>query len=299
MTARTSVSSPQHTPQSAAAGPARAEAGPPSGTVTLGLRRIRYELLLYFRAADQVFFGFSFPVLMYAIFATVFSAMGSYGADAAGAGGISAAAYYLPGLIASAILISGVQTLGIDIAIEKGDGSLKRLGGTPLSPTSYFIGKLGLVVVASLIQIILLLIFARFGFGVGLPSDGGSWLILAWVYVLGIGCCAFLGIAASALARSGKSAPAVIIPVVLIPQFISGVYVQFTMLPEWLQHVANVLPLAWIARGMRAALLPEEFAQAETGGVWNLGLAALLIGAWCVAGLILAKGTFRWNRSEN
>ena len=275
----------------------RDEPTPHRGTLLLGLRRIRYELLLYFRAADQVFFGFSFPVLMYVLFATVFSSMGDFGADAAGSGGVTAAAYYLPGLIASAILITGVQTLGIDIAIEKGDGTLKRLGGTPLSPVSYFIGKLGLVIVASLIQIALLLILARVGFGVAFPT-GASWFTLGWVYALGVVCCAFLGIAASALARTGKSAPAVIIPIVLIPQFISGVYVQFTLLPEWLQHAANVLPLAWIARGMRAALLPADFAAVETGGVWNLAMAALVMGAWCGAGVVLSRFTFRWNRVD-
>ena len=109
---------------------------------------------------------------------------------------------------------------------------------------------------------------------------------------------AVLGVAVSALPRSGKSAAAVIIPIVLIPQFISGVYVQFTMLPEWLQNVANLLPLAWIARGMRAAFLPDAFATVETGGAWNLGIAAFVIGGWCLLGFVTARLTFRWIRTD-
>lgn len=268
------------------------------GVLPLGMRRILFEIKLYFRAGDQVFFSFLFPVMMYAIFATVFSGMGAIGGGPNGEGSITAAAYYLPGLIAGAILVSGVQTLGIDIATEKGDGTLKRLGGTPLSPLSYFLGKIGLVVLTSLLQIGMLLALAHFAFDVTLPTTASAWATASWVYVLGILCCAVLGVAVSALPRSGKSAAAVVIPIVLIPQFISGVYVQFTMLPEWLQNVANLLPLAWIARGMRAAFLPDAFAAAEAGGAWNLGVAALVIGGWCVVGLVLARLTFRWIRTD-
>ena len=46
---------------------------------------------------------------------------------------------------------------------------------------------------------------------------------------------AVLGIALSGLPRSGKSATAVIIPIALVLQFISGVYLGFSQLPEWLQ----------------------------------------------------------------
>ncbi len=268
------------------------------GIFALGLRRILFEIKLYFRAGDQVFFSFIFPVMMYAIFATVFSSMGDFGGGPNGEGAITAAEYYLPGLIAGAILVSGMQTLGIDIATEKGDGTLKRLGGTPLSPLSYFLGKIGLVVLTSLLQIAMLLALARFAFDVELPSTASAWLTASWVYVLGILCCAVLGVAVSALPRSGKSAAAVIIPIVLIPQFISGIYVQFTMLPEWLQNVANLLPLAWIARGMRAAFLPEAFATVETGGAWNLGIAAFVIGGWCLLGFVTARLTFRWIRTD-
>nr|WP_201468732.1 ABC transporter permease [Microbacterium hydrocarbonoxydans] len=260
-------------------------------TIRLGVRRIGFELRQYFRAGDQVFFTFLFPTVMYLIFATIFTGDVGEGADK-----ISMATYYLPGLIAGGIFLSGVQGLSIEIAVEKSDGTLKRLGSTPISPATYFIGKIGEVFVTAILQMALLLTVAVVLYKVQLPSDTDSWGVFAWVFVLGLLSCTLLGIALSALPRSGKTASAVVIPVVLLLQFISGVYIAFSALPEWLQNVAAVFPLKWIAQGMRAAILPDSFKVAEPGGEWALGLVAIMLTVWLVAGLLLSRATFRWIR---
>ncbi|MGK9148192.1 ABC transporter permease [Plantibacter flavus] len=269
---------------------------PRGRTLRLGASRVGYETRIYFRSGDQVFFTFLFPVVMLAIFSTAFSAVGDVGAGPDGTGGVSQAAYYLPGMIAAGILLSGVQNLATDIATEKSDGTLKRLGGSPLPVVSYFLGKMGQVLVTSVLQIALLLLVAHFAFDVALPTEPEKWFTFAWVYLLGIATSAVLGIALSAVPRSGKSATAVVIPIVLVLQFISGVYLTFTMLPEWLQNVASVFPLKWIAQGMRSVFLPESFAAAEQTGAWDLGSVALVLAIWAVAGLVLTRLTFRWVR---
>lgn len=267
-------------------------------TLSLGTRRIGYELRLYFRQGDSVFFTFLFPIVMLSIFAVAFSTSGTIGAAPDGSGGISFAAFYVPGMVAAGMLLSGVQNLGVDIAGEKGDGTLKRLGGTPLPVFSYFMGKIGMVMVSSVLQVTLLLLVARFAFDVDLPSEPSKWLTFAWVFLFGVITSCVLGIALSALPRTGKSATAVVIPIVLLLQFISGVYLNFSQLPSWLQNVASVFPLKWMAQGMRSVFLPAAFEQAEPGGAWNLGLVALVMGLWLVVGLILCKLTFRWIRKD-
>ena len=267
-------------------------------TLRLGVFRIGYELRVYFRQGDSVFFTFLFPILMLSVFAVAFSNAGNIGENPDGTGGISWAAFYLPGMVAAGMLLSGVQNLGVDIAGEKGDGTLKRLGGSPLPVISYFIGKIGMVMVSAVLQAILLLAVARFAFNVALPSDADKWLTFAWVFLLGVITSCVLGIALSALPRSGKSATAVVIPIVLILQFISGVYLQFSMLPEWLQNVASVFPLKWMAQGMRAVFLPESFATLEQTGDWNLPWVAIIMAVWFVVGLLLCALTFRWIRKD-
>lgn len=260
-------------------------------TVRLGVRRVRFEVKQYVRAGDQLFFTFFFPTLLYALFATIFSGMDL-------PDGVTMADAYLPGMIAGGVLLSGLQNLATDIAVEKYDGTLKRLGGSPLSPVSYFIGKFGQVFVTGLLQTGLLLAVASFAFGARLPSTAGAWLTAAWVYVLGLLTCSLLGIALSSVPRSGKSAGAVVVPIVLVLQFISGVYLQFSLLPGWLQTVAGVFPVRWMAQGMRAAFLPPEWAAQESGGSWALPLCALLLAVWAGLGFALARFTFRWVRRD-
>lgn len=274
--------------------PRRAPAAP--GVLRAGLSAVRLELLAYFRTPDTIFFTFLFPILMLGIFGVAFDSMGEVGAQPDGSGGISMAAYYLPGMVAAGLLLTGVQNLAIDIAREKGEGWLRRLGGTPLSPVSYFIGKGGMILVTSILQLALLLVFAATVLGVELPTDPALWLRFTWIYLLGIATMTLLGIALSAAPRSSRSATAVVLPIAMLLQFISGVYLQFTMLPEWLQNLASLFPLKWLAQGMRSVFLPDHFAGAERSGSWDLWLVALYLAAWFAVGLTVSILTFRWNK---
>jgi ABC-2 type transport system permease protein len=266
-----------------------------STTLRLGASRIGYEVKTYFRQGDSVFFTFLFPLLFLTIFSVAFSAQ-SFGPPG---GEISAAAFYLPGMLAAGLLLSGLQNMAIDIANEKSDGTLKRFAGTPLPVMSYFIGKIGQVLVTGILQSALLLVVARVVFQVELPTDPGKWVTFAWVFLLGVTTSAVLGIALSALPRSGKSATAVIIPIALVLQFISGVYLSFSQLPEWLQNFASAFPLKWMAQGMREVFLPASFEVLEQNESWNLPGVAIVCGIWLVVGLIACRATFRWIRKDS
>lgn len=268
---------------------------PAGRTVRLGASRTLYEIKTYFRQGDSVFFTFLFPVVMLTIFSVAFGEV-NFGSEMEE---VTAAAFYLPGMLAAGLLLSGLQNMSIDIAMEKSDGTLKRFAGTPLPVVSYFLGKMGQVLVTGILQAALLILVAGVAFQVPLPTEPEKWITFAWVFLLGVTTSAVLGIALSGLPRSGKSATAVIIPIALVLQFISGVYLAFTMLPEWLQNVASAFPLKWMAQGMRSVFLPESFEAAEQGGSWDLASVALYTSIWLVVGLIVCRLTFRWIRKDS
>ncbi|WP_315094029.1 ABC transporter permease [uncultured Cellulomonas sp.] len=266
------------------------------GVLRLGLVRTGYEVRTFFRERDAVVFIFAYPVIMLAIFATVF------GQDDARVGpepGIPFAQYFLPGMVATGVMLSSFQQLAIAIAVERDDGGLKRLHGTPLPPTAYFLGKTGSVLVTSLVQISLLLAAAGLVFGVALPTTATAWLTFAWVFVLGTATGTLCGVAFSSVPRSGKSASAVVTPVVLVLQFISGVFFVFTDLPTWMQQVASVFPLKWMAQGMRSVFLPPEAEAWEVSGSWQHGGTAAVLLVWAVAALVIGVRTFRWQRRDD
>ncbi|GAA4113671.1 ABC transporter permease [Knoellia locipacati] len=255
--------------------------------VALGFDRTLLELKMYSREKEAVFFSFLFPIMMLALFSVIFG--DSMGGDSQ----MSAAEYFLPGMISAGILLTSFQTMAMSVAAERDDGTLKRLRSTPMPPVSYFLGKVGLVVTTALAQQVLLLAVAKFAFGVDLPDTAARWLTFAWVFGLGAFAGTVLGTAYSSLA-SARTVGAVVVAPMLILQFISGVYFSFTDIPEWLKQVASVFPLKWIAQGMRSVFFPDDLASMEMAGAWEHGRTAMVLGVWAVLGLVLCVLTFRW-----
>jgi ABC-2 type transport system permease protein len=263
----------------------------------VGLARTRIELTQFFRARDAVIFIFAYPVIMLAIFATVF---GQDGSEVGAPGSeVAFAQYFLPGMIATGIFLSSFQNLAIGIAEERDAGGLKRLRGTPMPGSAYFLGKIGSVLTTSVIQMALLLAVAATMFGVELPSDADHWFTFAWVFVLGTASGAICGVGFSSVPKSARSANAIVTPVVLVLQFISGVFFTYDSLPTWMQQVASVFPLKWLAQGMRSVFLPEEFTTLEPSGSWEHGATAAVLAAYLVVGLAVAVRTFAWRRRDD
>lgn len=266
-------------------------AAPMPSALRVGLARGRIEVKQFFREKDAVVFTFLFPVIMLMIFGSIFS--GEIGDT-----GVDFRQVFAAGMVATGIMGSSFTTLGIAIAIERDDGTLKRLRGTPMPKASYFIGKVVLVLVTSLAQCAILLTLGTLAFGLELPQTLGRWLTLLWVFVLGIVACSLLGIAVSAVPRSGRSAAAVINLPYIVLQFISGVYFVFSELPEPVQRVAAVFPLKWLCQGLRSVFLPDSFQVMEPAGSWEHGRIALVLAAWVVVGLALCLRGFRWARRD-
>ncbi|WP_328321688.1 ABC transporter permease [Kribbella sp. NBC_00382] len=264
---------------------------PLPSTMAVGLARTKLEVREFFREREALIFTFFFPIIFLAIFSAVFG-------DTDFGQGVNAATYFTPGMIASGIFLSSFQSLAISIALERDEGLLKRLRGTPMPPQSYFIGKIGQVLITSIAQIALLLAISGLLLGVDLPTEPSKWLNFLWIFALGTASGSVLGIAFSVVPKSGKAASAVVTPVVLLLQFMSGVYFVYSSLPGWMRGVASIFPLKWLASGMRSVFLPDDFVQTEPGQSWHLGLGAIVLAVWLVVGLIVAQRVFRWTRRD-
>ena len=256
----------------------------------IALARTVIELKQFSRERDSVIFTFAFPVLLLCILGSMFT-------DEL-APGVRFTQYSAASLVAAGVALSSFQSLALSIAVEREEGTLKRLRGTPMPPVGYFLGKIGLVLVTSLAQVAVLLAVATAFFELSLPSTPELWLRFAWVFTLGTTAGTVLGIAYSSVPRSAKSASAVVTPVVLALQFVSGVFFVYTEQAAWMQDVGAVFPLKWLAQGMRSVFLPDSFAAQEAAGSWQLGTTALVLAGYAVLGLLLCLRTFRWQRRD-
>jgi ABC-2 type transport system permease protein len=260
------------------------------GWFAIGLGRWNIETRRFLRQRESVVFTIGLPVLLLCIFGAVFNEPieGTHPP-------VPFSQYFAAGMIASGLLNSGFQALAIGICIERDNGGLKRLAGSPMPRASYFVGKFLLVATISALQIALLIGVGVAFFGLDWPTPYG-WFTFAWLWLLGGATCALLGIAFSSVPRDGESAPALLAPIVLVLQFISGVFFLYSQLPTWMQKIAAIFPLKWLTQGMRSVFLPESFQTQEVSGSWQLPLVFLVLVIWAVIGVVLCLRTFRWQR---
>ena len=125
--------------------------------------------------------------------------------------------YFTAGMIASGLMITSFQSLAIQIAIERDDGTLHRLAGTPMPKGAYFLGKIILVVATAAVA-------DDAAAGDGRPCSSGSTCratrpagsTFAWLSVLGRATFTLLASRRPGCPRSGRSASAVISPIVIV-----------------------------------------------------------------------------------
>ncbi|MFG1871690.1 ABC transporter permease [Micromonospora arborensis] len=255
-----------------------------------GRSRGYIEVLQLIRQKDAVIFTFAFPALLTILLGLIFNTPVMPGSET------THSQVFAAGMIAYGILSTAFISMGIGIAVDRGDGTLKRLRGTPVTAGAYFLGKIVLVFFAAIFEVALLLLVGVLMFDLPLPADVSHWVTFTWLMVLSVVACTLLGIAASSLASSARSAPAVLNLPVLVLQFTSGIFVHIAALPSAMVNVSALFPVKWMGQGFRSVFLPDALASEEVAGSWEPGRTALVLLAWCAIGLVLSLLTFRWSR---
>jgi ABC-2 type transport system permease protein len=119
-------------------------------------------------------------------------------------------------------------------------------------------------------------------YDVGWPQEP---LLLVLFTALGVVCFAALGIAFAHAIPNEDAAPAYTNAVFLPVIFISGVFYSSDDLPEALNAIAEALPLKHLIDGLSEAIV---------GGGGDAATAAVVVGGWALAGIVLAVRFFRW-----
>jgi ABC-2 type transport system permease protein len=254
----------------------------------IGLSRIVPELKMFYRRPEQVVLTFSLPAVIGILLGSIFSAKLPHSDTSTGA--VIAAS-----ILAYGILSTSFINLGISIAADRDTGALRRLRGTPTTASSYFIGKICLVAVASLAEAVVLLTVGVLVFNLRLPTDLFGWFTLAWVFTLGIVSCSLLGIFVSNFVGNAVSAAVVTNGPAVALQFVSGTYVPLVALPAWMLTLGSVFPVKWMAQGFRSVLLPPDMAAFEPAGTWEHWTTFFVLAVWSLAGLVCCLAVFRWS----
>lgn len=198
----------------------------------------------------------------------------------------------LPSLLGMNVAFAGLVTLMMGLALEREDGTLLRAKAVPNGMLGYLIGKLVLISGMMLASMAIILVPSSFMLdGLALTSPT-AWLTLLWVMALGLIATLPLGAIFGSLFSNPRNAGVIMLPVMGLVA-ISGIFYPIASFPGWLQGVAQVFPIYWLGLGMRSAMLPDSMAAVEIGESWRHLEMLGVLGAWAVAGLVVAPIVLR------
>jgi ABC-2 type transport system permease protein len=198
-----------------------------------------------------------------------------------GSPGGRSVATLLPGVLALALVASGLVNLGLATAYERGYGVLKRLGGAPLGRAGLVSAKVVVVGAIAASQVLALVALAAvLGWR---PEPDASIVAVAAATLVGIASFAALGLLLAGTLRP-EGTLFVANALFLLALLVGGVVVPVADLPAPLESIAGLLPVGALAEAFRAAL------GNGTGYAGHLAIVAV----WGAVALAVAFRTFRW-----
>lgn len=251
----------------------------PGGTAAPALSAVRaqteMELRLTVRRGENLLVTLGIPVVLLVFLVSV--------PFVAAPPGVRLVDELVPGILALALLSTGLVSLAIATAFERSQGVLKRLAGTPLPTWGLLAAKTAAVGATVVAQVILI---AGVGLALGWEPRGGlaAGLVSAapWI-ILGTVAHAGSGLLLAGTLRA-EATLAVANALYLLCLLLGGVVVPLADLPPLVAVPASVLPPALMADLLRGALVP--------GGIVDPGKAVGLL-AWAVVLVLAAGASFR------
>ncbi|OZM71866.1 ABC transporter [Amycolatopsis antarctica] len=250
-----------------------------------GFRRGMIELRQTFTNGQDLFGQFFWPAIM--IVVMLFLRDNQFEGVP-----LNVASFALPSVLGMNIGFTGLTYLAQLLTVEREDGTLLRAKAVPNGMSGYLIGKIVTVSGITLIGVLIILIPGVILFdGLALNSVG-SWLTFAWVTLLGLVATLPIGAVIGSLMKSPRSLGLIMLPLMGLVG-VSGIFFPLSSLPEWLQIVAQILPIYWLGLGMRSAMLPDQAVMIEIGESWRHLETLGVLGVWAIVGLTLAPMVLR------
>lgn len=251
--------------------------------IALVASQVRYTQLSFWRNRRASLMTLIFPLMFLVIFGSL-----NHGATIKTRGDISYIDFYVPGIVAYAIMLTCFNSTALSFAGLRERGILKRVRTTPLPWGVYVAGFVGSTLLVMTLATVLLLGVGAVAFGAHVRGATLPGLVVA--IGLGSACLTMLGIAAAKLVPSPESGMGIITLITFPIIFVSNVFFPLDGAPGWLGDIANAFPLRPLADSLAHCFDPR------TTGAGFVGHDLRTLTLWTIAGAVIMV---RYMRSLN
>jgi ABC-2 type transport system permease protein len=231
----------------------------------------------FFRNPMAAFFTLAFPLVFLVVVASIIGDQD--------AGGVPIAQYLVAPFAVFGVAQASFVLIAVDTVSLRDSGVLVRLRSAPVPAWTVLGSRIGASLAVSGLAVTLLTAVGVLGYDVQIIWRKVPALVVT--LLLGIACCAALGLALAASARTVLTAQTLAQGLLISLAFISDVFIVGAALPRWLDILGSLLPLKHFALAMSGTFEP-------TGGAGFAVGHLLVLVAWTVAGMLVALARFSW-----
>ncbi|GAA0625046.1 ABC transporter permease [Kribbella sandramycini] len=237
---------------------------------------LRAEARLMSREPGILFWAVGFPPLLLVILGLI----PAFREPSAGLGGLRTIDVYVPVLVLTAIIMTGLQTMPPVITGYRERGILRRMSTTPVRPAALLSAQMVLTGGIALGSAIVCLLIGRLVYDVRLPQQP-----IAYTFALLLttaGALAF-GALITAVARTAKVAAAIGSAVFFPSLACAGMWLPVQAMPDLMARIVTLTPFGAAAQALGDAAT----------GAWPAWSDLGVVAAWA---LVLSAAAMRWFR---
>ena len=173
--------------------------------------------------------------------------------------------FLIPGMIAVLMQMMTVLLTAIAIVRERERGTLEQLYMTPIKPLGLMVGKIIPYAVVAYAELLLLITFMRWAFGVPIHGDLLLLLLLVTPFILTM---LGFGLLISTRANSYQEATQAAFGTMMPSIFLSGYIFPIDTMPLFFQWVSKIIPTTYLIEIFRGIILRG----ANLADLWKQGL---------------------------
>jgi imidazolonepropionase-like amidohydrolase/ABC-type multidrug transport system permease subunit len=242
------------------------------------IAQIRSNLRLMGRDRSVLMFSYMFPLIFFFVFAQAFHASASPGAMSQ-----VIAMVLIIGVLGNGFFGAGMRTVQ-----DRETNVLRRFKVTPTNAAPIIVASMVSGLVGYLPVVFLFLFFGKVIYHAPIPAS-----LFSLIIFISVGLLAFraMGMIVASVVNSAQEGQ-ILIQILYLPMlFLSGATFPVSMMPEWVQSIAQFLPATYLFQGIQAIMIGGE-------NVWkNMVSVVALIIAMLVA-LFVGVKLFRWEKEE-